>query len=66
MVILTKETVMPIKSIFIVLFLLVLVWIPVIFNFYDILMATMLTLSFIVAGFIGDKISSRISKDNGE
>jgi hypothetical protein len=55
---------MPIKSIIIVVLLLLLVWIPVLFDMYNCLIAAILTFSFIVVGLVVDKVFSK--KDKGE
>ncbi len=50
---------MPIKSLLIVVLLLFLIWIPMLLEMYNAITAFILTLSFIIAGFIGEKILNR-------
>lgn len=50
---------MPTKSVVIVALLLLLIWIPVLLEMYNIITAIILTLSFLIAGFIGDKFLNR-------
>jgi hypothetical protein len=55
---------MPIKSLLIVVLLCLFVWLPVIFGAYNTMTAIILTLSFLVAGFIGDRILNKNKDEN--
>jgi hypothetical protein len=61
-VVVLKISEMPIKSIIIVLLLLLIVWLPVFFAVYTISMAVTLTVGFIVAGYLGNKVAQHLKK----
>lgn len=53
---------MLLKSLIIVLFLLLLVWIPFFLDKYSLLVAILLNISFIIAGIMGEKMANYVKK----
>ncbi len=54
----------PFKSLLIIVLLCLLVWFPVVFGAYNIVTAIILTLGFLVAGFLGDMIRNKDKDEN--
>tara|TARA_B110000116_G_C16565075_1_gene459312 strand:- start:78 stop:299 length:222 start_codon:yes stop_codon:yes gene_type:complete len=52
----------PVKSIIILCVLLLMIWVPFVLKSYDIISAISITVSTIIAGFIGSKILEKAEK----
>lgn len=55
---------MPIKALLILVLVCLFVWLPVIFGAYNTVTAIIITLSFLVADFLGDIIQNKKKDGN--